>query len=160
MIGNYRRITRDQLAALQGDPSSVPAFLYDEEPPSDSHVDLDKAWHAIHFLLNGHTWEGDGPLFNSILGGEPLGEEDVGYGPARFLTPEGVRATAEALSDVSISDLLARFDATKLNENEIYPQHWTGEEVDRHYVRDNFVRLVEFFQLTAKSDNAMLLYIN
>jgi hypothetical protein len=160
MIGNCRRVSRPQLAAMQGDPSTVPAFLYDAELPSDSHIDLDKSWHAIHFLLNGQTWEGEGPLFDAILGGKTLGEEDVGYGPARFLTPDEVRKTAEALNQVSVSELLAKFDAHQLNDRDIYPQHWTGDDIDYQYVRDNFVRLAEFFRLAAKNDDAMLLYIN
>src|SRR5512145_2276037 len=128
MIGNYRRITREQLAMLQADPSAVPAFLYIQEPPPGHHIDLDKAWHAIHFMLHGQTWEGTGPLYDAVLGGEPLGQEDVGYGPARFLTPEEVKATAVALDEVSVSDLLEKFDAQELNDNNVYPEHWTGEE--------------------------------
>ena len=160
MIGNYRRVTRAQLAELQATPSAVPAFLYDGEPSSDAHIDLDKAWHAIHFLLNGQTWEGTGPLYDAVLGGEVLGREDVGYGPARFLTPEEVKVTATALDEVSVSDLVGRFDARQLNENDIYPQHWTGEDIDLRYITDNFVRLVRFFRLAARLDDAMLLYIN
>lgn len=160
MIGNYRRVTRDQLEALLAAPSTVSTFLYEKEPPPGEHIDLDKAWHAIHFLLNGQTWEGNGPLYDSVLGGEALGQEDVGYGPARFLTPEEVKETAQALDDVSASDLLAKFDAKELNDNSIYPQDWTDEEIDLQYVRNNFLRLVEFFRSAAESDNALLLYIN
>jgi hypothetical protein len=160
MIGNYRRVSRDRLAALQADPSRVRPFLYEGKPPPGVHIDLDKAWHAIHFLMNGQTWEGTGPLFDAVLGGETLGQEDVGYGPARFLTPEEVKVTAQALNEVSASDLLEKFDAQELNDNNIYPGYWTGKEIDHQYVRENFVRLVEFFRSAAQSDDALLLYIN
>lgn len=160
MIGNYRRVNKDDLAALQADPAAVPDFLYEEDPPPDHHLEIDKTWHAIHFLLNGTTWEGTGAIFDAILGGEVLGEEDVGYGPARFLTPKEVKATATALNEISIQDLMEKFDAHELNDNDIYPQHWTGHEVDVRYVTDNFARLVRFFQLAANSGDAMLLYIN
>lgn len=160
MIGNLRRVSRDRLAALRADPSAVPAFLYDEEPPPGDHLDLDKTWHAIHFLLNGQTWTGDGPLFDAVLGGEPLGEEDVGYGPARALTAEQVKATAQALADLPVETLLARFDAQTLNDNEIYPQAWTGEADDLAYVEHHYIQLAAFFQAAAKHDDALLLYVN
>ncbi|MGC4007160.1 MAG: YfbM family protein [Pirellulales bacterium] len=160
MIGNSRRVTRSQLAALRDGPATISAFLYDEEPPPDAHIDLDKAWHAIHFLLNGRTWDGNGPLFHAVLGGETLGEEDVGYGPARFLTADEVKVTAQALADISPADFLKPFDAQALNDNEIDPQHWTGEDIDLHYVRNNFVRLVEFFRSATQHDDALLLYLN
>ena len=160
MIGNYRRVTREQLAALQADPSAVPGFLYDDDPPPDLHLDVDKAWHAIHFLLHGQTWEGTGPLYDAVLGGQPLGEEDVGYGPARYLTPEEVKATAAALDQVSVADLLNRFDAHELNDNDIYPQHWTGEEMDYKYVKEKFSRLVRFFRAAADGHDCVLLYLN
>src|SRR5438552_527714 len=59
MIGNYLRLSPAGLAELRANPASVMDLLYPENgdrPPR--HLDIDKAWHAIHFLLNGQTWEG------------------------------------------------------------------------------------------------------
>ena len=47
-------------------------------------VDLDKAWHAIHFLLAASAWEGEGLRAFLLVGGKELGDVDVGYGPASF----------------------------------------------------------------------------
>jgi len=159
MIGRYRQLTRQQLAELQVDPSRVPDFLYDQEPPSHLQLDIDKTWHAIHFLLNGDRWEGTGPLYDAVLGGEVLGKEDLGYGPARFLTADEVKETAAALDEISVSDLLDKLDAQELNDNDIYPRGWTGEQIDLQYIKDYFLRLVIFFRSCADSDHAMLLYI-
>jgi hypothetical protein len=160
MIGNYRRLSAQQLAALRADPCRIPKFLYDEAAATDDHLDIDKAWHAIHFLLNGQAWEGSGPLYDAVLGGEPLGQEDVGYGPARFLMPLHVRETAHALSEIPAFELIERFDADALIDNEIYPHGWTGEQIELDYVKDNYLRLVEFFAVSAERGQAMLLYLN
>jgi hypothetical protein len=76
MIGNYRRVTALELASLQQAPNQIMRFLYPDDStsiPADRHLDLDKTWHAIHFLLTGDPWEGEPPLRNAVLGGTPLG---------------------------------------------------------------------------------------
>lgn len=54
-------------------------------------ANLDKAWHGIHFLLTGSTWEGEKPLNFLISGGETIGEIEVGYGPARSIKSVDVK---------------------------------------------------------------------
>lgn len=91
MIGNYRRLTIEQLTALQETPDSVFSFVYPEDDssiPPDSNLSIDKTWHAIHFCLTRDPWGGEPPLVYAVLGGVPLGDDDLGYGPARFLTAE------------------------------------------------------------------------
>src|SRR5687768_4410646 len=99
MIGNFTAIRPDQLAVLVADPDLVSSFLYPEDGVDKpiNHLDIDKAWHAIHYTLNGSVWEGEGPLSWVILGGQELGE-DVGYGPVRYLDPTQVKSVAAALS--------------------------------------------------------------
>lgn len=65
MIGEYRRITPDQLydlqEALRHDPYAVTAFLHPEGrsyDKSDPKLRVGKAWHGLHFLLNGKPWRG------------------------------------------------------------------------------------------------------
>ena len=77
---------------------------------SVSHLDIDRSWHAIHFLLNGDAWEGEPPLVNAVMGGMPIGEEEIGYGPARFLCPEEVGSVANAMVDISKDQRLEKFD--------------------------------------------------
>jgi hypothetical protein len=163
MIGNYRRVTSLELAALQQAPSGITRFLYPddyESIPADRHLDLDKTWHAIHFLLTGDSWEGEQPLRNAVLGGTPLGTTDVGYGPARFLTPTEVHAVAAALRTISIADIEAQFDLSKLATADIYPASWEDAEEELEYIRPYYRDLVNFFQRAAEADDAILLYIN
>lgn len=55
MAAYFTAISPDQLEALRADPGLVEALLFpdgdgdDDEP--DNTVDVDKAWHGLHFLL-------------------------------------------------------------------------------------------------------------
>ena len=160
MIGCYCRLSKAKLAALKKNPSSVVAFLTTEDDPT-RHIDIDKAWDAIHFLLNGQKGEGSGPLHDAVLGGEVLAQDIFfAYGPVRCLTPSDVKKTVQALADVPADELLKRFDAELLNDKEIYPRAWTGKKQDLEYIKNNYLRLVEFFGIAADRGEAMLLYIN
>jgi hypothetical protein len=53
-------------------------------------VDIDKAWHGIHFVLTGEVFDGSEPLVNVVMGGVPIGDEDVGQGWARGLSAKKV----------------------------------------------------------------------
>ena len=163
MIGNYLRVTPALLADLRAKPESILGFLYPEggEPhPQGRHLDIDKTWHAIHFLLNGEKWEGDPPLLNAVLGGDPIGEEDVGYGPARSLSPEEVRKVADALDGIPAHELLGRFDAAALNDEEIYPHGWSCTEEERQYLSSYYLELVAFLRRASQAGDAMILYLN
>src|SRR5512135_1798793 len=101
MIGNFLRISTHKVAALRADPSGIQRVLYpqsdgDTMMSDDVHLDVDKAWNGIHFLLTGDAQHGTPPL-GFIVGGKPLGDIDVGYGPARGFDAAEVRAIADAL---------------------------------------------------------------
>ena len=164
MIGNFRRVTPGELAALQRDASNIIGFVYpeDEDPEvSDRELDIDKSWQVIHYLLTGDPWEGEAPLVNAIMGGEVLGTEDVGYGPPRFITPAEVQAVAFALGTISSEELGARMDVKKLVEEDIYPAIWEEDAEDLlDYILHHYQLLVEFYQNAATAGDAMLLYLN
>jgi hypothetical protein len=162
MIGNFVAITGNQLATLRADPDSVAEFLYpgdgDDEVPN--HLDIDKTWHAIHFLLNGKTWEGAEPWFLVILGGTPIGE-DVGYGPARYLEPEQVREVADALSTVDAAELARRFDPKAMEEADIYPSIWEQDQAEGlEYIQQYYPLLVKFYADAASRGDAAILFVN
>ena len=86
--------------------------------------DLDKAWHGIHFLLTASAWEGQPPLHFLVAGGTPVGDIDVGYGPARVLTSAEVASVHRALSELPDDTLRARFDPAAFQQADIYPGIW------------------------------------
>jgi hypothetical protein len=94
-----------------------------------SSVSLEKAWHGLHFLLTGAAWGAEPPLDFLLQGGTPVGE-DGGYGPARLFRPEEVQELDTALSGISDEQLWSRFDAGRMEEEQIYPLIWDEPEAD------------------------------
>src|SRR5262245_31900716 len=112
MILVGRRLTAQDLQRLQADPSLTDELIEEDDDMPD-HLDLDKSWHALHFLLAGTEWEPTEGAGEAVLGGEPIGE-DVGYGPARLLTADQVHVIADHLRGLDIDALRARYDANAL----------------------------------------------
>lgn len=81
-------------------------------------------------MLTGTAWKGDPPLNFIAAGGTPVGEEDVGYGPARaFASPE-LKSIADALELIGREELVRRFDGPRMDALEIYPSSGTWKDVD------------------------------
>lgn len=160
MIGNFLQLSSGQLAAMIGDPSSVVTYINPDDEERDSGIDVDKAWHGIHYLLAGDAWGGEPPLANVVLGGTEIGE-DVGYGPARYLNADEVRAAADALKDITPDVLRSRYIASELSENEIYPEIWDDPDDDAiGYLASWYETLRDYYFDAAAKNNAMLKFLN
>jgi len=159
MIGNFLGISPDDLNALIADPSRVESFIYPDDEEHENCIDVDKAWHGIHFLLAGDTWGGKPPLANVVLGGTEIGG-DVGYGPARFLTADDVRAVADAIKEITPDKLSELYDATNLSQNEIYPDIWGDDDDAVAYLTSWYQTLRSYYLDAAAKGQAMLKYLN
>ncbi len=136
-----------------------------ESPELDTtRVDLEKDWHALHFLLTGDPGENPehrprDPLHNAVMGGHDT-QLSTGYGPVRCLEAQDVRDIAKALSTISVKDLSKRFSAKAFNEQEIYPNPepggWTRREVAG--LLKLFPRFVKFFKDAAVAGEIVLIY--
>lgn len=127
MIGSFLLVEDEILGRLLEAPEGVHALLEERVQQAESpvdYVDVDKAWHALHFLLTGTAWAGEPPLDFIASGGTCVGDEDVGYGPARALRKEAVVALARALEKITTPTLVERYDGPKMAQLEIYPQGW------------------------------------
>ena len=163
MTGNYFRLSEGELQEFLRGSGSITALLYpedDKDLPPGHHLDTDKSWHLTHFLLTGEAWGGAEPLVNAVLGGTQVSDEDVGYGPARYLTPVQVETVARALMDISPDELWKRFDLQRVREADIYPSGWEGNHTERAYVLEYYGQLRSFFSDAAVNGDAMILYIN
>lgn len=85
---------------------------------SDRRLDLDKAWHGLHFLLTGTADGGDEPANHLLHGGEPLDDD----GEVRALGANEVRRFAEHLSAITPAELARRYDPERMTELDIYPR--------------------------------------
>lgn len=156
MIGNFLQITPQQLQELIAAPESVEDLIYPDD--EDSSIDIDKAWHGIHFMLTGEQFDGTPPLSDVIFSANTIGD-DVGYGPARYLTAAEVAAVADALRKLTPEEFGKRFDAGALKANEIYPRIWSGQE-DLEYLVSSYAHLRNYYFDAASKGNAMLQYLN
>ncbi len=140
----------EEIRQLLAQPESIHEFIEEER----TSTDLDKAWHGIHWLLTGSAGGGDEPLCYLLAGGEPVGEVDVGYGPARALTSEQVAAWDAALSQIPREELSRRFDPKAMLDADIYPQIWArsikGEEDTLDYLLQAYGGLRDFVAAARK----------
>lgn len=141
---------------LRRDPDLIVDFLEDVDPPRELH--LRKMWHALHFLLTGTTWDSQGPVGQAIIGGEDIGP-DIGYGPARILAPEEVKATAAALTTITNDQFKSRFVPTRMEAVDIYPSDIWVREKDTilSELLPLFQKLVQFYRDAAARGDGMLL---
>jgi histidyl-tRNA synthetase len=97
--------------------------------------------------------------FAAILGGDEIGQ-DGGYGPARLLNPNTVRAVADALDALDVETLRARFDPAAMAAADIYPDIWTnGADEFDSYLMPNLTELRRFYHAAAGNGQAVLLAI-
>ena len=129
--------------------------LVEEDTRSDEFLDLDKAWHGVHWLLTGSADDTTTPAGQAILGGTEIGE-DWGYGPPRLLRPDEVRRVADALAAHSAEDLRTRFDATAMTAADMYPFIWDEEDVFDEYLAPSYESLREFYARAASRGDAVL----
>ncbi len=163
MIGGYRRITSRQFddlqAALNNDPDAIGELLFPEEDtdePFGIDLEIAKTWHGIQFLLDSHSLP-----YDIVFGGTEIGE-DLGYGPARYLTPPQVKETSAALEDLDKSELQGQFNPVAFEAADIYPGGWTVEEPEKvfDWLWGKLTAVREFFQEAAQQDDIMLLYLS
>jgi hypothetical protein len=161
MTGKFMAIPAGTLNTLIGDPSGILSIIYPDERQASQlqYLDVDKAWHGIHYLLTGEPWGVEPPLSAAVLGGTEFGE-NFGYGPTRYLRPDEVKIVSAALNGVSAGELAERYSPEKLESADIYPGVWRreGEEVLEHLLR-YYDELVHFYRDAAHRGDAVLQYI-
>ena len=126
-----------------------------DDGSAEDGLNLEKSWHVLHYLLTGKAEEAPPPLGNAILGGEEIGG-DLGYGPARFLTPQQVREVALALAAISKGDLRERFDLKAMKAANIYP---VRDKSELELAQGYFELLSRYYAEASAQGNAMLLWI-
>jgi hypothetical protein len=158
MIGNFLSIPQEELDALYRDPEQIGTAIY--ETYRDKTIDVDKAWHGIHFLLTGEQYGGEPPLANVVMGLEPIGDENIGYGPAMGTPAQDVKKIAAALDSITEEEFRFKFDPVALKEADIYPEIWDEGKVALDYLTTYFKKLQEFYKSAAAHGHAVITFIS
>ncbi|HEY2511539.1 MAG TPA: YfbM family protein [Polyangiaceae bacterium] len=159
MIACFRRVPDDVLQNLLASPEQLPDFL-EEEGFAD--LDIDKAWHALHFFLTGTAWEGEPPLDFLVKGGTEVGDVDMGYGPARGFTSQEVQLLWGALKPRTASTLRSAYNPERMRELEIYPDGWRSAAEDHldDYFLFYFDELRQFIEGAVREREALLVWLS
>jgi hypothetical protein len=160
MIGYFLALKAEQVEELVREPATVASFaaqaVDDQDESGAELLDIDKAWHAIHFLLTGVVEGGEAPLAWAVFAPTLIGE-DVGEGPARVLMPDQVIEVSKALAPVTTDKLKRNCDWSVMNERQIFPGAW--RKGDEDYIGDNFKQLKKFYESAAQRRMAVLQWI-
>jgi hypothetical protein len=146
----------------QVDPNRVPP----ENPPADDggRLDLDKAWHGLHFIFTGTASEADPPGCFLVNGGEEIGDEDDDNRP-RLLNTAQVSQFSAFLASLTNDEFTRRFDADRMTALEIYPDIiWKRDAESDHppieYLRGAFEDLRAFVGTAADRGDAIVVDVS
>jgi hypothetical protein len=161
MIGCFVAIDDATASQICSAPEQIEKFLYPYDGNSipQNYLEIDKAWHGIHYLLTGSAEEGPEPLTWAVfLGGDEIGE-DMGYGPARLLSAEHVRLIANALPNENV--FVESYDPKAMEKAEIYPSIWVREgEEALEYLLEYYQELRKFYQAAATRGDRVIQWIS
>jgi hypothetical protein len=162
-LGMFRRVSGRVIDDLLAHPDRIKQVLYPSSTETaiddDVRMDVDTAWHALHFLLCGSAAPGPQPAA-FVLGGLPVGP-DLGNGPARLFVPSEVRKIATVLALVNVQTLRLRFDPATLMAERIYPEQWDrpGKANTFEAIAEAFDALKHFVTTTAQAEAGMIAYL-
>lgn len=163
MVGNLLRVTNDELQAYLKDSSLLEERVYNDESEEEDPnlIDIDKSWEGILFLLTGQNLETlNHPMGKVLFSGQSIDEEqDLGYGPGQYLTPEQVKETDEELSKITAEEIAKRFDSQKMTELDVYPSVWEDEDIF-DYLLEYFKDVQNFYSTAAKNNEAVITFVN
>ncbi|MBS1667629.1 MAG: YfbM family protein [Bacteroidetes bacterium] len=164
MIGNLLRVTKAELDDYLKDSSLLESSIYDEETDEENPnlVDIDKSWDGIVFLLTGQgIANAEHPLLRVLFSGQIIDEEqDLGYGPAHYLTPEQVAELNNQIAKITIADLKQKYDPKKMTELEVYPTIWDEGDQAFAYLSEYFVTVQQVYFEATKNGEAIITFLN
>jgi hypothetical protein len=145
LTAGIHAISRATYAAAQGDDSSELAVA-----SSIKYIDLDKAWHAIHYLLTGnseHTF---------LLTGTQI--EGVSE-HCELHSPDSLRSLQLRLGSTSVAEIMSGFRCDDFNDRNIYPcpGEWTEDMAP--YVAEHLERFLKKLREMVDGDSGMIVVI-
>jgi hypothetical protein len=164
MVLNFLRVTEDELNEILENSSLLDGILYDEnDEPAPTLTDIDKSWESVLFVLTGQNLETlDHPLGAALFSGQVVdADQDMGYGPAHYLTPDQVQIINEQLSVISAEEVKARYDPARMTELSIYPGVWDkGDDQVFEYLLEWFLEVKQVYATAAAEKQAVITFLS
>jgi len=160
MIGNVIRVSREELNEFLKDSTlcdeKVEAVGAENE---DWFLDLGKFWEGIQYILTGEgITEISEPdiLTRAFYTFQLLDiEQDLGHGPAQYLTSEQVKETSAALEGFDVKSI----DGNDMIAKNIYPEIWREPEAIK-YLHETWNEFKKFYKIAAEKDQAILTFVS
>jgi hypothetical protein len=118
-------------------------------------LDLDKSWHLLHYLFTGSAWDGPLPAATLLSGGREVGE-DLGYGPARVLTPKETKEFAQYLGMQSETQLAKKINMPAMQRLDIYAADQDSADDLNHY----FPQLKSYVSDAASKGQGLVIWMS
>jgi hypothetical protein len=161
MIVCLLAVSEEELNAILENSSQLETILDEDEERLN---DIDKAWEGIIYLLSGQGLSADnGPvkdLSRVIFSGQVVDEEqELGMGPAHYLTPAQVKEAAEELAQLTDEQLRSRYEIHAMTKAGIYPNIWDDDN-SLEYLLDNIEVLKVFYKTAAEDGNGVITFLS
>ncbi len=162
MIGYLLRVTQDELDEYLNDSSLLEERIGDNNVDADTLVDIDKSWDGIVYLLTGGSVQtAEHPLLRVLFSGQLIDEDqDLGYGPAHYLTPEEVAAVSEEIQKITREDLEQKYNAEEMTALQVYPSVWEDDKETFTYLADNFESIKALYADAADNGEAVITFLS
>ena len=159
--GFIMRLLGMTVQQVKATDKSANAMAQDIE--DDDQLDLEKAWHGLHFLFTGTADGTEEPGCFLVYGGENIGDEDDGS--IRVLRSDQVSQFAAFLDELSEEELARRYDPARMTDFDIYPSViWTRPappgESEFDYLYECFEDLRDFVTETATRGDSLIVGIS
>jgi hypothetical protein len=126
---NLLQVSETELARFARDGVDEDVLMGD----ADAVLDLHKSWHVLHYVFTGKQADGPMPAATLLRGGREVGD-DLGYGPARALSPAETKAFAQFLDGQTAAGLAARVDVNAMEQLGIYSaDDESADDVDHYF---------------------------
>ena len=134
-------------------PDPLPCFEFEDNEKFE--IDLDKSWDGINYCIK-KLLDNDTP--NIFEDGTPIGNIEVGYGPAMFFMSAQVHMMAKGLAHISSINLLDSYLPSDMKK--VYPHGlWRSNSVElKAYLTENYETL-KHFVLNASQNNRGLVIV-
>lgn len=158
MTGSYIAVDDTLLNQIISGEESLLDFI-----DSDAYetLDIDKSWHAVHYLLCGEISDGEPPMGYAVpmLNENNIDCEEDFIG-AFYLTPRQVEEASGFLNALSDDDLKKMYDFGSMLKDEIYPLTEDDEESEIYeYIYSYLEEIKEYFGRAAEKSLAVIFYI-